>query len=66
MPFFTTTKFYSRQQGNTTFNFYVSKDRQLIAEAVRDGKTQQLLIDILRDFQTDLDKEKISKLQIMF
>ena len=66
MPLFTLTKFYSRQQGSTTFNFYYSANKQLVAEIVRDGNTQQLQVDIPRDFQTDLDEAKRNKLKTMF
>ena len=66
MPFFKPTKFYSRQQGSTTFNFYYSANKQLVAEIVRDGNTQQLQVDIPRDFQTDLDEAKRNKLKTMF
>lgn len=66
MPFFTLTKFYYRQQGNITYNFYINKDKQLVAETMRDGQTQQLQIDIPRNLRTNLDEKKISKLQVMF
>lgn len=66
MPFFEITKFYSRQQGNIVYNFYFDKNKQLVAEIVRDGNTHQLQADIPRDLQVDLDEEKISTLRMMF
>ncbi len=56
---------YNRQQGSTAFKFYV-KNKKLIAEAIHNGDTQQLLISgIPLEFQTNLNREKMLRLQIM-
>ena len=56
--------FYTRQQGSSTFNFYVGIDKQLIAEMVKDGKNKLFQIDgVPCDLQKELNEEKLKKLQ---
>lgn len=59
-------KIYSRQQGNTTFNFYTSQNGQLIGEAIQNDEAKQLCVSVLSDLQTGLDEEKIRNLRDLF
>ncbi|MFA6409230.1 MAG: hypothetical protein WCW01_03540 [Gammaproteobacteria bacterium] len=58
--------FYSRQQGNSTYNFYI-KDRRLVAEVIKAGASQVLpTIDIPTNLQLEINIKKLQKLKTVF